>query len=44
MPVTDETRARQETRLMELFEEEGADFLVLARYMQILSERALRAG
>ena len=39
MPVTGATRVRQETRLLELFEEEGADFLVLARYMQILSDK-----
>jgi formyltetrahydrofolate deformylase len=38
MPVTDTNRARQETRLMELFVAENADFLVLARYMQILSD------
>jgi formyltetrahydrofolate deformylase len=38
MPATDETRARQEARLIELFEEENADLLVLARYMQILSD------
>jgi formyltetrahydrofolate deformylase len=38
MPVTDENRARQEARLMELFAAQQADFLVLARYMQILSD------
>ncbi len=38
LPVTAETRARQESRLLELFEEEGADLVVLARYMQVLSD------
>jgi formyltetrahydrofolate deformylase len=38
LPVTAETKTRQERKLLELVEEEGADFLVLARYMQILSD------
>ena len=38
LPVTPETKTRQERKLLELVEEEGADFLVLARYMQILSD------
>jgi formyltetrahydrofolate deformylase len=38
LPVTAETKRRQEGRLLELFREEGADFLVLARYMQVLSD------
>lgn len=38
MPLAATTRGRQEARLLELFEEENADFLVLARYMQILSD------
>jgi formyltetrahydrofolate deformylase len=37
LPVTPETKTRQERKLLELLEEERADFLVLARYMQILS-------
>lgn len=37
LPVTRDTKDRQEARLGELIEEERADFLVLARYMQILS-------
>ena len=37
LPVTPDTKVRQEERLMELVEEEQADFIVLARYMQILS-------
>jgi formyltetrahydrofolate deformylase len=39
LPVTEQTRDRQEARLTELIEEEKADFIVLARYMQILSPR-----
>jgi len=42
LPVSSATRARQEARLSELFEEESADFLVLARYMQILSDDLCR--
>ena len=38
LPVTPDTKARQEGRLLELIEEERADFLVLARYMQVLSD------
>jgi formyltetrahydrofolate deformylase len=39
LPVTPDTKARQEERLLELFQEEQCDLLVLARYMQILSPR-----
>lgn len=42
-PVTPETRDRQEARLLELAEEVQPDFLVLARYMQILSPRVIAA-
>jgi len=37
LPVTAETKAAQETRLVELIERERIDLVVLARYMQILS-------
>ena len=37
MPVTPETRAQQEHALLALMESEGAELLVLARYMQVLS-------
>lgn len=37
LPVTPQTRADQERRLVALLEEERIDFVVLARYMQILS-------
>jgi formyltetrahydrofolate deformylase len=38
LPVTAETKTRQENRLLELIDDEKADFLVLARYMQVLSD------
>lgn len=37
LPVTEETRHEQESRLMGIVEETGADLVVLARYMQIIS-------
>ncbi|MFQ5430146.1 MAG: formyltetrahydrofolate deformylase [Phycisphaerae bacterium] len=37
LPVTPETKARQEAAALRLLEEQGVDFIVLARYMQILS-------
>jgi len=42
LPVNSGTRDRQEGRLLELIAEEKADFLVLARYMQILSDGLCR--
>ena len=36
--VTPETRAEQERRLLELLRETDADLIVLARYMQVLSD------
>jgi formyltetrahydrofolate deformylase len=38
LPVTAETKAQQETKLRSLIEEEGAELIVLARYMQVLSD------
>jgi formyltetrahydrofolate deformylase len=38
LPVTADSKARQERRLLELLEEERADFVVLARYMQVFSD------
>ncbi|MCP5433351.1 MAG: formyltetrahydrofolate deformylase [Alphaproteobacteria bacterium] len=43
LPVGAETKARQEERLLALVAEEKADFVVLARYMQILSAEACAA-
>ncbi len=37
IPVTPQTRAAAETRLLDVIDEAGADLIVLARYMQILS-------
>jgi len=38
LPVTAQTKAQQEARLWTLIEESGAELVVLARYMQILSD------
>ena len=38
LPVTKETKADQEARIWELLETTGTDLVVLARYMQILSD------
>lgn len=37
-PITHETKPQQEARILDLFDSVGADLLVLARYMQILSD------
>ena len=37
LPVTKETKARQESQIKAMVEETGAELIVLARYMQILS-------
>ena len=37
LPITQATKAQQEQQILELMETSSADFLVLARYMQILS-------
>jgi formyltetrahydrofolate deformylase len=39
LPVTRETKTEQEARLIEEVERRQIDFVVLARYMQVLSER-----
>ncbi|MFJ9539089.1 formyltetrahydrofolate deformylase [Streptomyces sp. NPDC101225] len=38
LPVTPDTKAEAEARLLELVDELGVDLVVLARYMQILSD------
>jgi formyltetrahydrofolate deformylase len=38
IPVTATTKPEAEARLLEIFKSEGADLLVLARYMQVLSD------
>ena len=42
LPVTPDTKAQQEARLLEIVDQESVDLVVLARYMQILSEHACR--
>lgn len=43
MPVTPESKDEQETRLLQLVADHEVDLVILARYMQILSDRACRA-
>jgi formyltetrahydrofolate deformylase len=38
MPVTPENKASQEHRLLDIFYQTGSDLVVLARYMQVLSD------
>ncbi len=42
LPITSETRVQQEERLLEILAAAEIDLVVLARYMQILSERMIR--
>ncbi len=42
-PITRETKAEQETREMELLAEHKVNFIVLARYMQVISENMIKA-
>lgn len=42
LPVTSDTKAAQEARLLEIVEETQSDLVVLARYMQILSDDLCR--
>ncbi|EMD84080.1 formyltetrahydrofolate deformylase [Pacificimonas flava] len=43
LPVTDDTRAAQEADIQRVMAEAGADYLILARYMQVLSPDLTRA-
>ena len=43
LPVKKETRAEQEAGVLRLLSEHGVDFVVLARYMQILSPKFVSA-
>jgi len=43
LPVTPDSKTEQEAALLDLFRSSGADLLVLARYMQILSPAAVDA-
>ncbi len=42
LPVTAETKAEQQEKILQLLQSSGSDFLVLARYMQILSDELCR--
>jgi formyltetrahydrofolate deformylase len=42
LPVTPDTKAEAEKRLLEVVEETGTDLVVLARYMQVLSDDLCR--
>jgi formyltetrahydrofolate deformylase len=42
VPVTADTKAEAEKRLLELVDDQGVDLLVLARYMQVLSDDTCR--
>jgi formyltetrahydrofolate deformylase len=42
LPVTPDTRAQQEAQILDLFETSGAELMILARYMQILSDETSR--
>lgn len=43
VPVTRDTKVAAEDRLLEILEDTGAELVVLARYMQILSDRVCEA-
>ena len=43
LPMTAETKPQQEAKILQLIESSNADLLVLARYMQVLSEDMCRA-
>jgi formyltetrahydrofolate deformylase len=43
LPVTKETKAQQESRILDLLFERGVNLVVLARYMQILSPKFVGA-
>ncbi|MDR5857037.1 formyltetrahydrofolate deformylase [Caballeronia sp. LZ062] len=42
LPITADTKPQQEARVLDLFETSGAELLILARYMQILSGETSR--
>lgn len=39
LPITPENKAEQEVRLLQLVEDEQVDLIILARYMQVLSDK-----
>ncbi|KIG10249.1 formyltetrahydrofolate deformylase [Caballeronia concitans] len=42
LPITADTKPQQEARLLDLFDTSGAELMILARYMQILSGETSR--
>jgi formyltetrahydrofolate deformylase len=42
LPVTKDTKAEQEEKLLDLATKSGADLVILARYMQVLSDKLSR--
>ena len=42
LPISQETKLEQETKLIELVEEQKVDLIILARYMQVLSDQLCR--
>jgi len=42
LPVTKDTKAEQEEKLLDLVTKSGADLVILARYMQVLSDKLSR--
>jgi formyltetrahydrofolate deformylase len=42
LPITAETKEAQETALLDLIEEQKVDLVILARYMQVLTDRLCR--
>ena len=42
LPITPENKAAQEARLLELIEQQQVDLVILARYMQVLSDNVCR--
>lgn len=43
LPISADTKPQQEARLLDLFDTSGAELMILARYMQILSGETSRA-
>ena len=42
LPITPETKLEQEGKLLEMVEEQQVDLIILARYMQVLSDKLCR--
>lgn len=42
LPITPENKLEQESKLLAMVEEQGVDLIILARYMQVLSDQVCR--